>query len=299
VHEDRVVYVGMSKDVFRRFFEHRRESKWAAGMAKQFDRVVCYTLASFVAAHGALNANVWTTMYIHESEEGGSKSARVNPLIQDVLKRANNVVYCSEHNQHEFSPYRKGPVLRIGVEDPTTLIPAPETTSDGKNVLVLGSFEARKGLDFVAAVAKKCPNVTFNIIGRILDNGLFGMISQQNIPNFKYLGQADPAGALKALAQCDVLFVPSRDETIPTVILEAMFYSKPVVASNVGGIPEAVIHEKTGLLVEVGNVDAYAEAITKMTKFGHLRELYGKAGREVALENFTLERFAQSIDALV
>ena len=88
----------------------------------------------------------------------------------------------------------------------------------------------------------------------------------------------------------------SRAENQPLAILEAMARSLPVVATNVGAIPEQVIDGETGLLVEPGDAVALAAALATLLRSPELRARYGEAGlkRFAALYSISscAERFA-------
>jgi L-malate glycosyltransferase len=77
----------------------------------------------------------------------------------------------------------------------------------------------------------------------------------------------------------DVSVLPSRDEAFPNSLLEAMAISRPVVATNAGGIPEAVTHGVNGLLIPVGDAAELASAISRLLKDPSLRAAMGRAGR--------------------
>lgn len=97
---------------------------------------------------------------------------------------------------------------------------------------------------------------------------------------------------LKALYQtCDIFAFPSRADTLPLVILEAMASGKPVVSTRVGGIPFEV-SDDTGVLVEPGDADALARALDRLAADPMLRASMGSAGRRRALEIFNWDRSA-------
>ena len=75
----------------------------------------------------------------------------------------------------------------------------------------------------------------------------------------RFLGQRDDVGDL--LAACDIFALPSRREGLGVAALEAMAASRPVVASAVGGLADAVVHERTGLLVPPNDAAALADAL--------------------------------------
>lgn len=77
----------------------------------------------------------------------------------------------------------------------------------------------------------------------------------------------------------DVFVLPSYDEGMPAALLEAMATGLPVVSTHVAGRGEAVLHEKTGLLVPPQNTEALADALTQMIADPSRWETFGRAGR--------------------
>ncbi|MCK4356192.1 glycosyltransferase [Candidatus Bipolaricaulota bacterium] len=92
------------------------------------------------------------------------------------------------------------------------------------------------------------------------------------------------------LAASDLFVLPSRWEGLPLTIIEAMMAGLPVVASHVGGVAELVEDGVTGFLVPSEAPAALAEALRKLLEDSELRKRMGKAGREKALQDFTLDR---------
>lgn len=88
----------------------------------------------------------------------------------------------------------------------------------------------------------------------------------------------------------DMAILPSQYEGCPVSILEAMAERKPVVASNVGGIPELISHEREGLLIPPENPHALATALIKLAADESLRLTMGEAGRRRVERDFTLEK---------
>jgi glycosyltransferase involved in cell wall biosynthesis len=86
--------------------------------------------------------------------------------------------------------------------------------------------------------------------------------------------------------------VSGDSEGLPVSIIEAMAHGLPVVSTRHAGIPEAVVHGETGLLVEEGDLSAMAEAILRLAHDAALRDKMGLAAHERARAHFTwqLER---------
>jgi glycosyltransferase involved in cell wall biosynthesis len=91
------------------------------------------------------------------------------------------------------------------------------------------------------------------------------------------------------LAASDALVLPSdRFEGVPQVILQALAMERAVIASPVGGIPEVVHPEETGLLCPAGDAAAYAGALERLARDPALGERLGKAGRDRVLARYTV-----------
>ena len=100
------------------------------------------------------------------------------------------------------------------------------------------------------------------------------------------------------MASFDIFVLPSRSEGFGRVNLEAMAMGKPVISTNVGGIPEVVLDGVTGILVPPGNSKDLAHAIMRLLNDYELRESIGKQGRRRVEEHFTLQAHAQRIEEI-
>jgi len=96
----------------------------------------------------------------------------------------------------------------------------------------------------------------------------------------------------------DVVVSTSAVEPFGRTLIEAAACGKPVVATRVDGIPEAVVHGETGLLAEPGNVDGIAEAILALIKDPALAARMGDRGRARSVEHFSAAQVARRVEAL-
>lgn len=99
----------------------------------------------------------------------------------------------------------------------------------------------------------------------------------------------------KILASLDLFVLSSYLEGMGSSIMDAMAHKLPVVAANVGGIPEVVVDGKTGLLVPPRSPEALAEAILKVYRDPSLSLQFGQMGSEVVHERFSAESMANKI----
>jgi glycosyltransferase involved in cell wall biosynthesis len=91
------------------------------------------------------------------------------------------------------------------------------------------------------------------------------------------------------LLASDVAVVPSHAEPLGNATLEAMSYALPVLGCRVGGIPEMVVHEETGLLVPPRSPDDLAAALARLIGDAPLRRRLGRQGRGRCQKVFSLE----------
>ncbi|MGZ8556849.1 MAG: glycosyltransferase family 4 protein [Chitinophagaceae bacterium] len=91
--------------------------------------------------------------------------------------------------------------------------------------------------------------------------------------------------------QSDIFVFPSLDEAFPLVLLEAMQFKLPIVASDVGGVQEIVIDKQTGFVVQRNDAEALACKLLSLIKDASLRNSMGISGKKRFEDNFTLEKF--------
>jgi len=112
----------------------------------------------------------------------------------------------------------------------------------------------------------------------------------------RFLGRVSPVAP--AYERAAVVVVPSLGEGFGMSALEASERARPVIASDVGGLPEIVDDGRTGRLVPRDDHAALAAAIVELATDGERARELGRAGRERALSEFSLERCADRTDAL-
>jgi L-malate glycosyltransferase len=94
----------------------------------------------------------------------------------------------------------------------------------------------------------------------------------------------------EVLVGADLFLLPSESESFGLAALEAMACHVPVIASDVGGLPEVVAHGETGYLFPVGDVDSMAEAAIRILQDDGLRARLGRAARKRSVEHFDQDR---------
>jgi glycosyltransferase involved in cell wall biosynthesis len=132
-------------------------------------------------------------------------------------------------------------------------------------------------------IAKLFPDAQFLIAG---GGDLLDQVKAQAPKNTKVLGWTDAA---KLFASSDIILSTSENEGMPIALIEAQLASKPVVATNVGGVAEVVLNNKTGFVTRK-NTQELAEALEKLIASKALRTTQGKAAKAHATKAFSVEK---------
>lgn len=141
----------------------------------------------------------------------------------------------------------------------------PEVTKIENQVVYIGRDSFEKGTDILR-------NIELVINGKVV-----------------YCTNVEWKKAMVTLKSSNVLVVPSRIESIPQVIKEAFYLQVPVVATNVGGIPEIITHNVNGLLVPPNDPKKLTEAINFLLENKQYAKKLADAGYEFVMKNLTWE----------
>jgi len=152
-------------------------------------------------------------------------------------------------------------------------------------------------IDAAQEIIPKYPNVFFVFTGdgylrRDLEKKASDLRIKENVVFFGWRNDA-----AKIISVTDIFVLPSLNEGMGRVLAEAMALGKPIVASNVGGIPDLVIHGKNGFLVPQKNSKELARYIHILLEDKEKREKMGREGREMA-RNFSQEIMVEKISRL-
>ncbi len=172
--------------------------------------------------------------------------------------------------------------------------------ADACLLVVVGALEARKGhATLLAALAElRDPRLAVVCAGEgTLREALEREAESRGLAaSVRFVGRVDDVAAL--LAAADVMVMPSHQEGLGVAALEAMAASLPVIASDVGGLPEAVRDGETGLVVPPGDAGALAAAIARLAGDRGLASALGSAGAARVRAHFTITGMADATLAL-
>lgn len=182
----------------------------------------------------------------------------------------------------------------------------PKIKANGTGKLVLGTLSRLhpvKGIeiliDSLKLVAEQTKEWHLMIAGEKESPYAARLIEYVNQAGLKdccsFVGfQTDIYGYLDSI---DIFVMPSLSEGLPQSLLQALSRGKPVIASGVGGIPE-IVNNSSAILVEPNNADALSEAILKVFDSPKLREELSRAAVKIMNQNFTMDKYIDSIVAI-
>jgi glycosyltransferase involved in cell wall biosynthesis len=188
------------------------------------------------------------------------------------------------------------------VQAPSPSMPALPSRAGGPVISIVGRLQAVKGhrifLNSARQVLTKRPDARFWIVGDgELRHELEAITSQLGLTRaVSFLGYRDDACCAMALS--DVVVCASSYEAFPRAVLEALALERPVVATSVGGIPEAVIDGETGILVPPGDPAALTAAVLRLLDDRQLAQRLAAAGRRLVGQRYTVAAQASALASL-
>lgn len=187
-------------------------------------------------------------------------------------------------------------VLINGV--PSVAIPPDRSARGGKpcRILFLGNLIERKGVaDLLRALAQlglAAGTWEATLAGGGNEDFYRSLATKLGIaPQIRFAGWIGSAEVHEQLVWADILVLPSYDEGLPLVILEALGFALPVICTPVGAIPEVLLDEKTALMIAPGDVSGLARAIGRLVTQPALRSRLGDEGRRLYEERLSLRAF--------
>ena len=162
----------------------------------------------------------------------------------------------------------------------------------------IGRLDAMKAHDILLRAVAQVPQVRAVILG---DGGERSNLEKLSIDlgirdRVKMPGWVDRPQAY--LPQFDVVAMPSRSEGFPLAMVEAMLAARPVIATRVGSMPEAIQDGITGLLIDKNDVDGLARSLKRLQDNPEFRQQLGKQARNMALTHFTVETMTYRYETL-
>ena len=213
------------------------------------------------------------------------------------------VIAVSAATAEEYRPFLKNKSIRVVHNCMTKLPVNMEYRRSGKPVVALIGLVARKRYDLFLEACRLLKQKGIEFEGWLI--GAWETAEDcEKAKDFVARHQLGDVIIDKGLIQdmnrlyraISVVAAPSDPvEALPMVIMEAMSYGLPVVATRVNGVPEMVESRKTGFLIDAGDVQSLADDVGRLLRDPELREKMGRAGRTRAEQLFSPERYRRDM----
>ena len=232
-----------------------------------------------------------------------SLQGRLYFLFERLMERATSqLIFVSQYEADGYAakigvPHCPQTIVRNGLAPPE--FEPVEYRQDAADFLCIGEIRDLKGTDvFIRALAAMRDNgrpATGLMVGNGPDEDkCLAMIDELGLKDT--IQHHDPMPARKAFAMARTIVVPSRAESLPYVVLEAIAAGMPIVATRVGGIPE-IFGEESGILVEPDNTEALCDAMIA-ARDDPERENKAASRREALQTRFTVAKMAADVEAV-
>ena len=226
----------------------------------------------------------------------------VKPVLRALLKRSDGVIANSSFTARKVREIYETEVAVIPFGAAVQEMEGQDKLVSEKRILYLGRLIERKGVEYLVRAMPIVRSMGVDAKLTIAGDGHARASIQRTIAEEQIGDRVEMAGKVsdeqkRALYRdCDVFVLPaivdSRGDTegLGVVLLEALSYQKPVIASKVGGIPDVIRDGETGLLVPEKDPQALAETIARVLSDGDLAASLGERGYQYAKRIFDWDR---------
>ncbi len=234
----------------------------------------------------------------------------VKLFLKYFIEHADAIIVNSSFTGRNVTSINNKPVNIIPYG--TTIEPSLQQKKEksGRLVFSLGRMIERKGfkylVDAMSIVVREFPDAKLTIAGGgPLRDQLIEQVKTLGLENSVFLPGKVPSATLNELfTNADIFVLPAivdkngDTEGLGVVLVEAMTYKLPVIASNVGGIPDVIIPKVSGVLVEEKNVQSLAHAIIDFMRNPDTMKLVGDMGFSFISKEFTWDKVIGDMDRL-
>ncbi len=206
----------------------------------------------------------------------------------------------SARRMEDFYALGRNSVLSIpnGVPDQMPADSAPQPAGQSLTVGSIGRLDAMKGHDLLLRAIAQVEGLRLVILGEGGQRPVLEQLAQElQITDRVFLkGWVDQPRHF--LPSFDLVALPSRSEGFPLVMVEAMLAARPIIATRVGSVPEAIISGETGLLIEKDDLAGLVEALKQLRDRPDLRQHLGQTARRLAQRHWTVESMTSQYEQL-
>lgn len=276
------------------FHAHDRFAAIALGnLSRKYRKPLFYTLHSFNqfgirrAWTAPVDQDEMKTAFFQQIDKQAISNVHKAILLADCFKPRLFALGAAPDKLTTVHTGIRFPVLpRSSVERPDVVVTCVSRLEKFKGQLQL--------IEALAAIRSELDNVKVRIVG---DGPLRQELEQRTLHHQLHqvtlLGNRDDIANL--LSESDIFVHPTLNDTLPIVVLEAMFARQAIVTTACGGLPEIIRQDVTGILVEPGNVAQLAQKLLLLIRDKQLRSRLADNAFQYANEHLTREKMAEKV----
>ena len=287
------------------------ERKWIRKTLDEISPDLVHVHGTDMFGYSALNLPYPTLLTVHGilSEEAKIKNPNLsfwtnrfnrikgsfNTFFENrTLKNINDVIVISPYVEKMIEDRSSATFYHIDNPIDDSFFDMADKAIKGR-ILFVGMIRSRKGvLNLVEAIhlaGKNHPDLHLNVVGKVFEPQYYQLINnfirEKKLQNkVAFIGRVSDEELCQEFEQCSALVLPSVEESSPMVVEQAMAAGKPVIASRVGGIPFMIEDKRSGIMVEFGDIQGLAKALSYLNENEKDAKNMGIRGREIALKRF-------------
>ncbi len=239
--------------------------------------------------------------------QNNANQSRINKELYKWVFNNTNIICLSERLVSDIKDYNKTTVYTIpnGIPDRKKILKPAHSNKSTPNILYLSNYFKSKGIlvliEALGILNKRGFKFNAKLVGadgNLTVEMLENIIRKENLSEMvKVTGPKFGIDKFIEFQKADIFIHPTYNDAFPLVCIEAMQFYLPVISTDEGGIPDIVLDNETGFIVEPKNTLMLAEKISILLNNEALRLEMGEKGYERYLNNYTIDHFEKNVNA--
>lgn len=232
-----------------------------------FETLHVWNLAIMMCCHKG--TKIFQMIHDLIPHQGDKQEKSVNLMNKAVCKLADYIVLANRKYVPKVTELYKVPRSRVRYVDMWRRFPEYTEPRYTKHALFFGRMNPYKGVDNLLKIVKLCPEIQFDVVGRVDPQVQEDVDKLKAMPNVSMNnGYVTDDEMAQAFINADWIVLPYNTATQSGVVIDGYRYGRPSIAFNVGAISEQIDDGKSGFLIKSGDCAAFAEKLKQSVQMG-------------------------------
>ena len=247
------------------------------------------------------NTVILQAMHEVEPHEGDGAVKSVELMNKATVKLADYILL---RNKNFIEPLKRKygyPSERIRSLDPWRRFPDYDPLTHSHRALFFGRINKYKGIEYLPEIIEKCPDVQFDIVGRV-DDGLEDTVEQiRKLHNAHLCTEyVTDAQMVDYFHNADFVILPYKSASQSGVVLDSDKFARPPIAFNVGAIGDQIVEGVNGTLIKAGDVNAFSSKVSELANMDDAEmDAFSKRAFDYAFDRFSSKSAAKRFSDLI